>query len=122
LLKTSQTTSRVFKSNKHGSQLKETVKPIWTSTRKKSSVKNAFGHWKDHGNEFPEFVNAKQYVEHAHNFFSGSREHLLKKVRPNGEVLLYDIRSNTFGAFKPDGVPKTVFKPKEGITYWKTRN
>ncbi|RNL68617.1 hypothetical protein ED312_23105 [Sinomicrobium pectinilyticum] len=31
---------------------------IWTSTSKLSSVKNAFRHWKKHGVEFPEFLNA----------------------------------------------------------------
>lgn len=63
----------------------------------------------------------KQYVEKAHNFFA-SRDQLLTKVRPNGEILLYDTEANIFGAFTNEGVPKTIFKPKEGIIYWETRN
>ncbi len=98
------------------------AKQIWTSTKRKNPVQNAFGHWKDHGHEFPELLNSKQYVEHTHNFFSGSRDQLLTKIRPNGEVLLYDVQTNTFGVFTPDGVPKTMFKPTEGIIYWETRN
>lgn len=36
---------------------------IWTSTKKLSSVENAFKHWENHKNEFPEFLNAKQHAE-----------------------------------------------------------
>ena len=90
------------------------AKHIWTSTKRKNPVQNAFGHWQDHCHEFPELLNSKQYVEHTHNFFAGSRDRLLTKIRPNGEVLLYDVQTNTFGAFTPDGVPKTMFKPTEG--------
>ncbi|MBX7066761.1 MAG: hypothetical protein K1X28_05980 [Parachlamydiales bacterium] len=98
------------------------VNQIWSSTKQRSSVKNAFLHWKDHGHEFPEFINAKQYVEYAHNLFAGSRDRLLTKIRPNGDILLYDIENNTFGAFTSEGAPKTMFKPTNGIVYWKTRN
>lgn len=98
------------------------AKQIWTSTKRKNPVQNAFGHWKDHGHEFPELLNSKQYVEQTHNFFAGSRDQLLTKIRPNGEILLYDVQANTFGAFTADGVPKTMFKPTEGIIYWQTRN
>ena len=31
--------------------------------KNKSAVENAFGHWKKHKSVFPEFKNAKQYVE-----------------------------------------------------------
>jgi len=34
----------------------KTHTPLWTQTSKMSSVKNAFGHWKKHGTEFPEFI------------------------------------------------------------------
>jgi pyocin large subunit-like protein len=37
--------------------------PIWTSTKRRTSVQNAFLHWKEHGTDFPEFLNAKQYTE-----------------------------------------------------------
>lgn len=98
------------------------AKQIWTSTKRKNPVQNAFSHWKDHGHEFPELLNSKQYVEQTHNLFTGSKNQLLTKIRLNGEVLLYDVQTNTFGAFTADGVPKTMFKPTEGIVYWETRN
>src|SRR5690606_35069476 len=54
---------------------------LWTSTSKVSSVKNAFGHWKKHGAEFPEFINAKQYVEGAKSFMHNSPAGTLIKTR-----------------------------------------
>jgi pyocin large subunit-like protein len=85
-------------------------------------VQNAFDHWKNHGHEFPGLSNSKQYVERTHNFFGESRDQLLTKIRSNGEILLYDVQTNTFGAFTANGVPKTMFKPMKGILYWETRN
>jgi pyocin large subunit-like protein len=94
---------------------------IWSSTNKKTSVQNAFKHWKDHKNEFPELFNAKQYVERSHSLFQHS-EKTLTKIRSNGEILYYQPTSNTFGAFTKDGVPKTMFRPRDGIYYWETRS
>ena len=38
--------------------------------------------------------------------------------RPNGDVLLYQASTNTFAVVSRDGVPKTMFKPREGAAYW----
>jgi RHS repeat-associated protein len=91
---------------------------IWTTTRKMSGVKNAFKHWKDHGKEFPELFNSKQYVEYARNFLHNSPEGTLIKVRPNGDVLKYHPGTNTFGVMNSEGVPRTLFKPTDGMEYW----
>ena len=100
----------------------ENPKPIWSATKDQTSVRNAYRHWKDHGSEFPELLNAKQYVEQAHKLFKSKKDYILTKTRPNGEHLIYDVQTNTFGAFVEDGTPKTMFKPIKGITYWETRN
>jgi len=90
---------------------------IWTSTKKRTSVQNAFSHWKDHGSEFPELFNSKQYVEKTHNFFT-ARDKLLTKIRPNGEIIVYDAETNVFGVFTNEGIPKTMFKPIDGFSYY----
>ena len=90
---------------------------IWTSTKKRTSVQNAFRHWRDHGSDFPEILNSKQYVEQSRNFFT-SRDTLLTKVRSNGEIIVYDAQTNVFGVFTNEGVPKTMFKPTDGILYY----
>ena len=38
--------------------------------------------------------------------------------RPNGDVLLYQASTNTFAVVSREGVPKTMFKPREGAAYW----
>ena len=83
---------------------------IWTPTKKRSPVTNALKHWKDHGHEFPDLQNAKEYAEQAHRLFRDPS--VLRRIRPkDGAYLRYDPVTNTFGSFTAEGVPKTVFKP-----------
>ncbi|NJM37550.1 MAG: hypothetical protein HC845_06625 [Akkermansiaceae bacterium] len=92
--------------------------PLWTSTKGKTSVENAFGHWQKHGAEFPEFQNAKQYVEGTKSFFSSPPAGTLTKTRANGDTLFYNQGSNTFGVQAVDGAPRTMFRPSDGLNYW----
>jgi len=88
-------------------------KPIWTPGKREDPVKNAFLHWKDHGREFAGLQNSKQYVEQAHSLFRDPSA--LRRVRSSdGACLRYDLRTNTFGSFNPQGVPKTMYKPIPG--------
>jgi hypothetical protein len=91
---------------------------LWTSTKGKTLVENAFEHWQKHGAEFPEFQNAKQYVEGAESFFSSPPAGTLTKTRPNGDTLFYNPGNNTFGVQAVDGAPRTMFRPTDGINYW----
>jgi hypothetical protein len=115
------TTTTIEKISKVTNKEMNVGKKIWSSTNKRTSVQNAFKHWKDHRSEFPELCNAKQYVERSRSLFLHS-EKTLTKVRNNGEILHYQPISNTFGAFTKDGVPKTMFRPLKGIHYWETTN
>ncbi len=91
---------------------------IWTKTGKFSAVENALTHWNKHRNEFPEFQNAKQYVEGATDFLHNSPSGTLVKTRPNGDVLKYYPKTNTFGVMDASGTPRTVFRPTNGMKYW----
>ncbi|MEQ6970648.1 hemagglutinin repeat-containing protein, partial [Pectobacterium polaris] len=84
---------------------------IWSETKKKGPVSNAYGHWEKHKQEFPEFQNSKQYVEAAHSFVSNPPPGTLVKFRPNGEAVYYNPATNTFAVKKADNVPRTMFKP-----------
>ncbi len=33
-------------------------------------------------------------------------------------MLRYQLNTNTFGAHTKESVPKTFFRPKDGIEYW----
>lgn len=91
---------------------------IWSYTKKWSSVKNVLEHWKKHRAEFPEFINAKQYVEGTRKFLHNSPSGTLVKTISNCGILKYKTGSNTFGVMLPSGVPKTMFRAKDGILYW----
>lgn len=90
---------------------------LWTSTKKLSSVENAYGHYKKHKGEFPEFQNAKQYVEGTKNFLNNPSSNTLTKTR-NGNTLMYNPKTNTFGVKDANGTPRTMFRPTDGVKYW----
>ena len=94
------------------------ISKIWSDKKNTTSVENAYGHWTKHGAEFPEYKNAKQYVEAAHTFVSAPPKGTLSKTRPNGDTLYYNPSSNTFGIKMSDGSPRTMFKPDAGMDYW----
>jgi len=81
-------------------------------------VGNAYGHWKKHGKEFPEYLNAKQYVDAAHNFMAAPPAGTLIKTRPNGDTLYYNPATNVFASKDINGVPRTMFKPEKALEYW----
>lgn len=43
----------------------------------------------------------------------------LLKYRSNGDKLFYHPETNTFAAQTKNGIPKTIFKPKNKMEYWK---
>lgn len=99
-----------------GESLAETIKDmkypkIWTETRNRSTVKNAYKHFKDHGREFPGLNNAVEYVEQAHTFMKSPPTGTLTKVRANGDELFYHLESNTFAVRNAEGAPRTMLKP-----------
>ena len=94
------------------------ISKIWSDKKNTTSVENAYGHWQKHGAEFPEYKNAKQYVEAAHKFVTNPPDGTLTKTRPNGDTLYYNPSSNTFGIKMSDGSPRTMFKPDVGMDYW----
>lgn len=93
-------------------------KQIWSANGTRSSVENALHHWNKHGREFTELQNSKQYVEKAWIFLKSTSKDIFSKTRPNGKLLRYNQNTNVFGSYTKDGVPKTMFRPKNGIQYW----
>lgn len=86
---------------------------FWSSTKSKTPVENAYGHWDKHKSEFPEFQNSKQYVEGAKNFLNNPPPGSLIKTRPiNGDIVIYDPASNVIGIKSAEGTPRTMFKPE----------
>jgi pyocin large subunit-like protein len=38
--------------------------------------------------------------------------------RSNGDKLIYDPKANVFAVVARNGAPRTMFKPRDGATYW----
>jgi RHS repeat-associated protein len=95
------------------------ARSIWTNSKTLSPAENALQHWNRHGDQFPELRNAKEYVEATDDFLNNPASDVLRKTRSsNGDVLLYNPGTNTFGVRTFDGTPRTMFKPDDGIDYW----
>ena len=90
---------------------KQKDEQIWTETNKKDPVENAYSHWDKHKLEFPEFQNAKQYVDATHNFVNNPPAGTLVITRKNGDTVFYNPSSNIFAVKNADGTSKTMFKP-----------
>ncbi|QQZ42329.1 hypothetical protein IF690_01970 [Pseudomonas sp. SK3(2021)] len=91
---------------------KTTQGPFWSSTKSKNAVENAYGHWDKHKAEFPQFQNAKQYVEGTKSFLNNPPVGTLTKVRPNGDTVFFNPANDTFGIRAADGSPRTMFRPE----------
>jgi len=60
----------------------------------------------------------KAFVSRADAFVAHPPEGVLKVERSNGDVLLYDPKSNVFAVADKSGAPRTMFKPSDGMAYW----
>jgi pyocin large subunit-like protein len=69
--------------------------PLWSSTKTKSPVENAYGHWTKHSSEFPELANSKQYVEAAKAFASSPPTDALVKAR-GADTIMYQPRNGSY--------------------------
>jgi pyocin large subunit-like protein len=87
-----------------------TRRSIWTATKSKSSVQNAYRHFEDHGTEVGA-QNAVDYVKKAEDFLHNPPAGTLTKVRNNGDVIRYDPSTNNFGVMDAKGTPRTFFQP-----------
>src|SRR5699024_1553956 len=85
--------------------------PLWSETGKRTSVENAYEHYKKHGAEFPHLNNALEYVAEAQEFGRRSPEGILTVTRQNGDTVLFDPATERFGVMNGDGVPRTYFVP-----------
>jgi pyocin large subunit-like protein len=59
-----------------------------------------------------------EYVAKAHAFIDAPPAGIKKVERSNGDALLYDARTNTFAVATSTGAPRTMFKPRDGASYW----
>jgi pyocin large subunit-like protein len=90
----------------------------WAATKRYTAEEGARRTFERNGADFgADSVDA--FVTKAHDFVTKPPAGAERIERSNGDVLVYDARSNTFAVANADGLPKTMFKPDDGADYWK---
>ncbi|MFZ9596756.1 MAG: hypothetical protein ACO3A2_11870 [Bdellovibrionia bacterium] len=93
---------------------------IWSKGKFKNSIRNAIDHWRRHRKEFPRLKNAIEYIVQTHLFITCPPQGTLKRIRARDRsTLYYHPPSNTFAITDPSGNPQTMYRPKEGETYFR---
>jgi pyocin large subunit-like protein len=92
-------------------------KPIWAANRKHTAQENADYQFDKNGKDFGASSEA-QYVAKTHAFVDAPPAGVKRIARSNGDALLYDAKTNTFAVVTKAGAPRTMFKPRDGATYW----
>ena len=92
-------------------------KPLWAANKKHTAQENADYQFNKNGHDFNAATEA-DYVQDAHAFIDTPPSGVQRVQRSNGDSLLYDPKTNTFAVATSAGAPRTLFKPRDGATYW----
>lgn len=92
-------------------------KPMWAANRKHTAEENATYQFGKNGADFGA-RSEDDYVAKAHAFVSRPPAWAETLKRRNGDTLIYDPKANVFAVVTKDGAPRTLFKPREGASYW----
>jgi pyocin large subunit-like protein len=92
-------------------------KPLWAPNRKHTAEENAAYQFGKNGKDFGAASEAA-YVAKVHAFVDRPPAGVKKIERSNGDALLYDAKTNTFAVVAKTGAPRTMFKPRDGSSYW----
>lgn len=92
-------------------------KPMWSANSRATATENAARHFARNGEDFGA-KDVDDYVRKAHAFTANPPAGAETLTRPNGDLLVYDARTNVFAVATRDGAPRTMFKPDDGRSYW----
>ena len=90
---------------------------VLTSNRRETAGAKAVRLYERNGADFGA-TSAEDYLEKAKAFTKTPPADAEKVSRPNGDVLIYQARTNTFAVVDRRGVVRTMFKPSNGAEYW----
>ena len=90
---------------------------VLTSNRRETAGAKAVRLYERNGADFGS-ASADDYLEKARQFTKSPPADAEKISRPNGDVLIYQARTNTFAVVDKRGVVRTMFKPSNGADYW----
>ena len=92
--------------------------PIWSANSRNTAQENAERLFERNGKAFGA-KTVDQYVDMAHAFIGEPPKGTLRLTRDNGDKLFYDPKGNVFAVATREGAPRTMFKPDNGMAYWK---
>ena len=92
-------------------------KPALTANRRETVDAKTARLFERNGADF-DAATPQAYLTKVEQFTRNPPAGTERIERPNGDVLLYQTSTNTFAVISRDGVPKTMFKPRDGISYW----
>lgn len=95
----------------------EEIRPALTANRRETVDAKINRLFERNGADFGA-ATAQDYLTKIQAFTSRPPAGTDRVERPNGDVLLYQASTNTFAVISRDGVPKTMFKPRDGARYW----
>ncbi len=95
----------------------EKAKPALTANRRETVDAKVARLFERNGADFGA-TSAEDYLVKVRAFTTRPPAGTDRAERPNGDVLLYQASTNTFAVVSRDGVPKTMFKPRDGAAYW----
>lgn len=93
------------------------AQPALTANRRETADAKAVRLFERNGADFGA-RSPEEYVEKVQAFTRRPPADAEKVERANGDVLLYQASTNTFAVVSGEGVPKTMFKPDDGVAYW----
>ena len=92
-------------------------KPALTANRRETVDAKTERLFERNGADF-DAATPQAYLTKVEQFTGNPPAGTERVERPNGDVLLYQASTNTFAVVSRDGVPKTMFKPRDGASYW----
>lgn len=93
------------------------AKPVLTANRRETVDAKTARLFERNGADF-DAATPEAYLSKVEQFTRNPPAGTDRVERPNGDVLLYQASTNTFAVVSRDGVPKTMFKPRDGASYW----
>lgn len=95
----------------------ENARPVLTANRRETVDAKVTRLFERNGADFGA-RSAEEYLGKVQAFTTRPPADAERVERPNGDVLLYQASTNTFAVVSRDGVAKTMFKPRDGASYW----
>lgn len=92
-------------------------KPYWAANRTRGAEENAQRAFERNGEVFGA-KSTDDFVAKVHAFVSDPPKGSQTLKRSNGDLLIYDPKSNVFAVVSREGAPRTMFKPDDGADYW----